>query len=127
MDAEFATRLAKQVQMFEEMTARELDGQLRCYNYNKSRGGLSDVYMKAIREVAERRYEEIDAFRLEWKLGPRRAWAEAMAERRKRAAEDEDCIVIKQKTGKGGRKIIRVPRKLAEEAKQRPDSPKAVD
>ena len=109
------------------MSARDLDGHLRCYLCNKRRGVIPPEYMQAIREVTERRYLEVEAWRAEYKRGPKRAWEEGAAERRKRQEEEEDCIVIRQKTGKGGRLNVRVPRDLVEEAKRRAASPKVVD
>lgn len=122
-----AAELERFSKLFGGMTARELDGHLRSYLCNKARGVLTPEYMHAIREVTERRYLEIEEWRAEYKRGPKRAWEEGVAERRKRQDEEDDCIVIRQKTGKGGRLNVRVPRDLVEEAKRRRESPKVVN
>jgi hypothetical protein len=122
-----AAELARFRETFGRMSARDLDGHLRCFLCNKRRGVIPPEYMRAIREVTERRYLEIEEWRAEYKRGPKRAWEEGAAERRKRQDEEDDCIVIRQKTGKGGRLNVRVPRDLVEEAKRRAASPKVVD
>ena len=121
------SELARFRETFGGMSARDLDGHLRCYLCNKRRGVLPPEYMQAIREVTERRYREVEEWRAEYKRGPKRAWEENAAKRRKQQDEEDDCIVIKQKTGKGGRKLVRVPRDLVEEAKRRRESPRVVD
>ena len=121
------SELARFRETFGGMSARELDGHLRCFLCNKRRGVLTPEYMQAIREVTERRYLEIEEWRAEYRRGPKRAWDEGAAERRKRQDEEDNCITIRQKTGKGGRLNVRVPRDLVEEAKRRRESPKVVD